>query len=109
MGAIVGIVRDTNNIPLEDVNLVIVAGPSHPDIAAITDSYGMFGFDNLRPGNYILKAFGRVESDDIPVRLIRNKTPFVEIWLDNTSMSHGGDMVDEENYFRDENYFRENF
>lgn len=109
MGSITGIIRDANNAPLEDVNMVIVSGPSHPDIVALTDSGGRFSFENLQPGDYTLKAYGRVESDDIPVRLFRHKTPFVEVWLEANASEQGENIVDEESYFTDDSQLREGF
>ncbi|WP_167855709.1 carboxypeptidase-like regulatory domain-containing protein [Hymenobacter fodinae] len=110
MGSITGIVLNTHNLPVEDVNLVIVAGPSHPDIAALTDAKGLFSFDNLRPGHYIIKAFGQVASDDIPVQVIRNKTPFVEIWLDLEHPPTGDlNVIGEEHFFTDDSAQREEY
>ncbi|WP_375438385.1 carboxypeptidase-like regulatory domain-containing protein [uncultured Hymenobacter sp.] len=84
MGSITGIIRNTNHAPIENVNVLIVSGPAHTDIAAITGADGRFSFNSLRPGNYLLKAYGQVESDEIPVPVLANKTPFVEIWLETT-------------------------
>ncbi|AHJ97622.1 carboxypeptidase-like regulatory domain-containing protein [Hymenobacter swuensis] len=102
MGNITGIVRDTTDAPLEDVNMIIVSGPPHPDIVAITDARGRFGFDNLRPGHYVLKAYGRLESDEIPVQVRASQPPFVEIWLGNPPAAEENYLMDEESYFEDE-------
>ncbi|WP_170172749.1 carboxypeptidase-like regulatory domain-containing protein [Hymenobacter rigui] len=113
MGYITGIVRDTTNAPLEDVNMIIVSGPPHPDIVAITDAEGRFGFDNLRPGKYVLKAYGRLESDDIPVQVRANQPPFVEIWLGSapapppSSSAEESYLINEENSFDEEGYQRD--
>ena len=86
-GSIKGRVRDENDVPIEDVSIVIKAGPTHSDIAALTSSDGAFAFSNLRPGNYVLKAFSNdMESDDIAVRVFARKTAFVEIWLESDSV-----------------------
>lgn len=108
MGMIKGIVRSSSNRPLADVNLLIVVGPSHSDIVAVTGEDGTFEFTNLRAGHYILKAYGHVESDEIPVQLLARQVPFVEIWLDMlASPNYGENVVDEENYFSDGSYFSE--
>lgn len=82
-GSIEGTVRNSNNRPLENVNVIIVAGATQQDIAALTGTDGTFGFSNLLPGNYVLKAFSNaVESDRIPVRVIAGKIAVVEIYLE---------------------------
>ena len=106
MGAIKGIVRDTRERALAEVSLVIVAGPSHADIVAVTDTGGTFEFSNLRPGHYIIKAYGPVESDDLPVRVHAQQTAFVEIWLE-APLSPQKHFTDRPNYFDEENYFAE--
>jgi hypothetical protein len=83
MGIITGIIRNANDAPLADVNVLIVSGPSHHDIAAITGSDGKFSLSNLQPGNYVLKAFGEVESEGIRVPVLSGQIPFVEIWLES--------------------------
>ena len=88
-GAIKGLVRDANNVPMEEVSIVIVTGPTHPDMAALTGTDGSFGFSGLRPGSYVIKAYGsEVESDELPVRVLPRKIAFVEIWLET-------DIIDE--------------
>lgn len=107
MGLIRGVVRSTTNRPLPDVNLVIVSGPPHADIVAITGTDGTFELNNLRPGRYVIKAYGRVESDDIPVRVFAQQVPFVEIWLETAGPERNGNVVEEENFFEGESYFDE--
>ncbi|UOQ68247.1 carboxypeptidase-like regulatory domain-containing protein [Hymenobacter volaticus] len=88
MGSITGIIRNSSNhAPLEEVNVLIVSGPPHTDMAAVTGSDGRFSFNSLRPGNYLLKAYGQVESDEIPVEVLAKQTPFVEIWLETNPAS----------------------
>jgi hypothetical protein len=73
-----------------------VTGPTHSDIAALTASDGSFGFSNLRPGNYVIKAYSsEVVSDDLPVRVLARKTSFVEIWLDTNVVDKENNVVDE--------------
>lgn len=95
-GAIRGLIRNANDVPIEEVNIIIVTGSTHQDIAALTGADGFFGFSNLRPGNYVIKACSiDVESDNIPVRVLPKKIAFVEIWLET-------DMVDEQDNVIDE-------
>ncbi|TDH19955.1 carboxypeptidase regulatory-like domain-containing protein [Segetibacter sp. 3557_3] len=82
MGSITGIIRNANDVPLEDVNVLIVSGPNHNDVAVITGADGQFSINNIQPGNYVLKAYGQVESDEVPVQVQTEQVPFVEIWLD---------------------------
>jgi len=84
MGSISGIIRNVDDAPLENVNVLIVSGPSHNDIAAITGADGRFKLTNLQPGNYVLKAYGQVESKEIPVQVLPQQIPFVEIQLNQT-------------------------
>lgn len=95
-GAIKGLVRNADDVPMEDVSITIVTGPTHPDIAALTGTDGDFYFNSLRPGNYVIKAYGsKVQSDDIPVRVLPRKVALVKIWLEP-------DLVDEEDNVVDE-------
>lgn len=82
MGSITGIIRNADNAPLEEINVMIVSGPSHNDMAVITGRDGRFALNSLQPGKYILKARGKVESKEIEVEVLPQKIPFVEIWLD---------------------------
>lgn len=102
MGYITGIVRNSANAPLADVNMIIVSGPPHPDIVAITDARGRFSFEHLRPGRYVLKAYGPLESDDIPVLVQANQPPFVEIWLGEEPAAEDQYLMQEENFFDEE-------
>lgn len=91
MGTITGIIRDPEDAPLESVNVIVVSGPSHHDIAAITGADGHFSINSLQPGNYVLKAFGQVESDEIEVQVLPNQVPYVEIWLDSDDVEQDDD------------------
>ena len=84
MGSINGIIRDANNGPLENVNVMIISGPSHHDLAAISGADGQFSLQSLLPGNYVLKAYGQVESKELPVQVGSQQIPFVEIRLGQT-------------------------
>lgn len=96
MGSINGVVRDTNNVPMGDINMMITSGPSHPDIVAVTGDDGMFSFSDLLPGNYAIKAYGGgTESDDIPVEVFANKTVFVEIKMETNKTGDEENVVDE--------------
>jgi hypothetical protein len=89
MGSIKGIIRDNNNRPVPDVTVMIVSGPSHPDIAPMSDENGNFDLSNLAAGEYRIKAYGNVESENIPVTVYHKKTAFVEIWLDIGAYNNG--------------------
>lgn len=81
-GSIKGIVRDADGRPIEDVNIVILSGPVHRDIAAISGPDGSFGFGRLELGDYVLQAYGSdSESQVISVPVVAGKIAFVEIWL----------------------------
>jgi len=96
IGTIKGLVRDADDVPIENVNITILTGPTHQDIAPLTGADGAFGFGNLQPGNYVIKAFGsEVESEDIPVRVLPKKTAFVEIWLEADIVDEQDSVVDE--------------
>jgi hypothetical protein len=83
VGSITGIIRNTHDALLADVNVLIVSGPSHNDVAAITGADGQFSIHGLQPGAYVLKAFGQVESGEIPVQVLPTQIPFVEIRLES--------------------------
>lgn len=87
MGEITGLIKNTHDVPLEDVTIVIVGGPVQQDIAAVTGEDGTFALPNLQPGNYLIKAFGEVVSDAIPVPVMANDTAFVEIWLEKATIN----------------------
>jgi len=94
-GIIRGIVRNDFDEPVEDISVVIVTGPSHPDVAPITSADGTFDFGQLSPGNYILRAHGdKVESELVSVRVNAKKVAFVEIWLE-TGLVNDNDVVHE--------------
>jgi hypothetical protein len=83
LGTIRGIVRDADNLPREDVNVIILDGLEHPDLSAVTDEEGRFDLGGLQPGRYVIKAFaGNTESEDISIRVLSRKAAFVEIWLE---------------------------
>ena len=95
-GRIKGLIRDADDVPIEDVNIVIVTGPTHQDIAALTGADGAFDFGKLQPGNYVIKAYGSdLESDDIPVRVLPRKIAFVEVWLETNMVEEQDNVVDE--------------
>jgi hypothetical protein len=81
MAIITGIIRNANDAPLADVNVLIVSGPPHHDIAAVSGSDGRFSLGNLQPGNYVLKASGQVESNDVLVQVLPDQHAFIEIQL----------------------------
>ncbi len=95
-GAIEGIIKNAAGTPISDVNVVIVFGSNHSDIAAITDVDGTFAFGDLQPGMYGLMAFGNnVESDRISVQVLAGKVAFVEICLEADTIDERDEVVDE--------------
>jgi Carboxypeptidase regulatory-like domain len=52
--AIAGRVGDSQDRSLASATVLIVDGPPHRDLAALTDSQGRYRFDSLIPGNYTL-------------------------------------------------------
>ncbi len=97
MGSIKGIVKDANDYPLEGASCMIVGGPTHLDISALTDENGRFGFGDLRSGHYKIKIYGNTESDIIPVRVFDNKTVVVRIWMDTDAVDDESNVIDEIN------------
>lgn len=96
LGTIRGIVKDANGFPVKDASIVIVIGPDHTDLAALTDNDGKFDFGNLNPGMYVIKAYeSSVESEDISVRVFPKKVAFVEIWLEPDSVYEDVDFINE--------------
>lgn len=54
-GRIQGQVFDEAGQPLEEAVVMIVGdSPTHPDIAALTDSHGRYSYTSLLPGTYTL-------------------------------------------------------
>jgi hypothetical protein len=53
-GAIVGRVSLTDGEPIPDASIVIVNGPAHRDIAALTTNQGEYRLQPLTPGDYVL-------------------------------------------------------
>jgi len=100
-GAIKGLVRNFENILIEDATILVVTGSTHQDIAALTGPDGTFSFRGLQPGKYVIKAYiNDLQSDDILVNVIAKKTAFVEIWLKTDT-----DIIDEQNNFEKEYTF----
>jgi protocatechuate 3,4-dioxygenase beta subunit len=52
--SIAGRVTTTTGQPIGDAVVMITAGPSHPDIAALTSENGEFRMDDLLPGLYTI-------------------------------------------------------
>lgn len=99
-GTIRGIIRDADDFPMEEVQVMIVSGPAHADISAITGADGTFDMGSLRPGRYIIKAYAsQAQSEDVPVRVYARKAAFVEMWLDegelDSPIDESSDVVDE--------------
>jgi len=63
--AIAGSVSDNRGQRLAAARVLIVGGPAHPDIAALTDSQGRYRFDGLLPGDYtvLVNASGQPQQE----------------------------------------------
>lgn len=48
--------KDKDGQGILDATVLIVEGPDHYDIAALTDEDGHFSFNDLRPGRYSLQV-----------------------------------------------------
>lgn len=53
-GEIQGLVAGADGRPLEGATALIVDGPPHPDVAAVTDAQGEFRLTDLKPGAYVI-------------------------------------------------------
>lgn len=81
---------------------IIVSGPPHPNIVASTDTRGRFSFQHLRPGRYVLKAYGPLKSEDITMLVQANQPPFVKIWLGKEPAAADQYLMQKENFFEEE-------
>ncbi len=82
-GIIRGVVRDAANNPIQDAAVMIVTGPAHHDIAALTDASGAFDFGDVTPGRYVIQARGEaVMSESIQLTVRPARVSFVQIWLE---------------------------
>ena len=92
-GAIRGIVKDEYGIPLADITIVIVSGPDHQDMAALTGTDGRFDFGNLPTGRYLLRAYGNdSESKDIAVMVFPMKIAFIEVRIETAFIDDDNEM-----------------
>jgi hypothetical protein len=55
MGKIIGKVLTVNKEPISEATVLIQEGPTHPDLAALTNAEGEFSLSNLKPGKYRLE------------------------------------------------------
>ena len=56
MGVIVGRVVTVDEQPIEDAAVMVVSGPTHPDVAALSDERGAFRLGDLVPGRYVIEV-----------------------------------------------------
>ena len=54
-GTILGFVSTPDGDPIEGATALIVTGPAHADIAAITDERRLFELSDLDPGFYVIR------------------------------------------------------
>ncbi len=70
-GTIVGRVCSTGGQPIWDATVLIDSGPSHADIASLTDDNGRYIIAGLKPGAYTVRASAvHFESGTKSVQLI---------------------------------------
>ena len=74
MAGIAGTILTISDQPIPDATVMIVAGPAHTDLAAITDGSGQFEFGDLTPGSNMLQVVCdgfQTVSGQVPVRARR--------------------------------------
>ena len=84
MGAIVGEVLTVNKQPIADAAVMVASGPTHSDVAALTDERGAFRLGDLESGRYVIEvdAEGYVSRQGrVPVR--SERATHVHIVLQN--------------------------
>jgi len=83
-GQIVGRVVDAEGEPVEEAQLLITEGPTHPDIAALTASDGRFALGGLAAGTYRLRAqaTGFAACTAVVVLTPGSRSVFAELALD---------------------------
>jgi hypothetical protein len=71
MGTIVGKITTSDGRPIADATVMVESGPTHSDLAAVTDVTGAYALSELEPGLYTLQVnaagFSTV-SGRVPVR-----------------------------------------
>jgi hypothetical protein len=83
-GTITGYVRTLDGDPIEEASVMVVAGPAHPDVAAITDARGRFQLGNLEPARYTIRVFADgYEPVSGPVRVYPGERARVNVVLAN--------------------------
>lgn len=55
-GMIVGRVCSAGGQPISDATVLIASGPSHADIASLTDDDGRYVIGGVKPGAYTVRA-----------------------------------------------------
>jgi protocatechuate 3,4-dioxygenase beta subunit len=55
MGTLAGTVQTTEGQPIPDARVLVVWGPTHPDLAALTNESGRFQLGSLDPGRYVIE------------------------------------------------------
>lgn len=96
MGLLVGVVRTTDRQPIPDARVLVVSGPTHHDIAALTSENGRFRLGGLEPGKYRIE----VNADGfLPVqggvRVLTKGARFYRIALEAIDLDDDGASVPE--------------
>jgi hypothetical protein len=56
MGTILGTVQTTQEEPVAEAAIMVASGPTHHDVAALSDENGEFRLSDLEPGRYVLQV-----------------------------------------------------
>ena len=56
LGAIDGVVLGAGARPLAEATIIVVSGPTHPDLASLSAADGSFSVEGLPPGSYVLRV-----------------------------------------------------
>jgi Carboxypeptidase regulatory-like domain len=99
MGAIVGNITTTGGEPIADASVMVESGPSHPDLAAITDESGVYRLGDLEPGQYVIRVFAEgfsTVSGRVPVRRGHTTRANLTLEEDETPVPEMDDQFEDE-------------
>ena len=71
MGTIAGTVMTIDGVPISEASVYVASGPSHADLAALTDEFGNFRLSGLSVGVYVIEVSAEgfmAVSGHVPVR-----------------------------------------
>lgn len=96
MGILKGVVTTAEREPIPEARVMIAEGPSHPDIAGLTNDDGRFRLTGLVPGKYKIE----VDADGFQparggVRVLSKGARFYRIALEAIDLDDDGASVPE--------------